>query len=183
VGDLLAARHAHGGAGQRRIEWISGLWLAIANSSETPVSPALPGSSTSRSKPVRSPALKSAAVPRRRLSEALGRELEEGFVGLLTVLFELSEMDRVRLRRQASGTQFGHDIEFDARDARTGTVRCHVECKNYSNSVTTADVAPKLLQQLVYWENKPLDYFILITPRAEVTNLRYSALMGCWAVR
>jgi WD40 repeat protein len=179
VGDLLVARHAHGGAGQRRIEWITGLWLAIGSSGGTPVSPALPASSTSRSKPVRSPVPKSGAISQRRQPEALGRELEEGLVGLLTVLFELSEMDRVRLRRQASGTQFGHDIEFDARDARTGTVRCHVECKNYSDSVTTADIAPKLLQQFVYWDNKPLDYFILITPRAGVTNELSRLVQDC----
>lgn len=49
-------------------------------------------------------------------------------------------------------------------------MRCHVECKNYAGTVGLTEIAPKLLQQHVYWENKKLDYFIVISPRAAISN-------------
>ena len=172
IGELLGQRDAAGGAGQRRIEWLTGLWVAAAE----------PGTI------LRPPPDKPGELPQRRAaldgdgpnygpprrsklrSEALGRALEDGFAGLLDVLFELSDQERVRIRKQTSGTQFGHDIEFDAFDKRTGLVRCHVECKNHAHQVGLDDIAPKLLQQLVYWEDKKLDYFIVIAPRATPSN-------------
>lgn len=58
-------------------------------------------------------------------------------------------------------------------------MRCHVECKNITGRLSLYDVAPKLLQQLVYWQNKPLDYFIVIAPRAEATNELSRLVQDC----
>lgn len=182
IGALLLDLKAPGGAAVRRIEWLTGLWAATSvstpNVSFTVAVPAdtasaadvLGSARQAEAEPGegegQSAGLKRPGSPR---PEVLGRELEDGFAELLARLFELSETERVRIRQQSSGTQFGHDLQFDAL-SRTGTVRCHVECKNLTGKISLYDVAPKLLQQLVYWENKPLDYFIVIAPRAEATN-------------
>ena len=97
---------------------------------------------------------------------------------MLNTLFDLSERHPARIRLQNSGTQFGHDLEFDAT-SRGGAVRCHVECKNLADKLSLYDVAPKLLQQFVYWENKPLDYFIVIAPRAKATNELSRLVQDC----
>ena len=179
IGDLLVDTRAHGGAGVRRMEWLTGLWAATSGSSpQNAFAVAVQASTAGTGDSTRQVAAVAGAGegrpdvfprPGNQRPEVLGRELEEGFAGLLARLFELSEADRVRIRQQASGTQFGHDLQFDAL-SRKGTVRCHVECKNLAEKVSLYDVAPKLLQQLVYWENKPLDYFIVIAPRAKATN-------------
>lgn len=190
VGELIAQRRSQGGAGIRRIEWLTGLWAMHDVATRSGYQPQ-PASSDPRSGPgpVTPPAARSGpprshlgAVtphPGRQRPEMLGRELEDGFVGILETLFRLSDQERVRVRKQSSGTQFGHDIEFDATDARTGTVRCHVECKNYTHAVSLPDIAPKLLQQYVYWENKELDYFIVISPRAGATNELSRLVQDC----
>ncbi|GAA4306621.1 hypothetical protein GCM10023178_14710 [Actinomadura luteofluorescens] len=177
IGDLIKQRHLHGGAGRHRVEWLTGLWVATTGSITTqqnairrPTRPGLPNQARRRLSPVQ---------PGRARPEALGRELEDGFIGLLQKVFALSDKEQIRIRKQTSGTQFGHDIEFDATDAITGTLRCHVECKNYAEKVGLDDLAPKLLQQIVYWENKPLDYFILISPRARITNELSRLIQDC----
>ncbi len=181
IGALLLDLKAPDGPAARRIEWLTGLWAATsASAPNVSFTVAVPADAASAAD-VFGSARQAEATPgegegraglKRRGSprpEVLGRELEDGFAGLLARLFELSEAERVRIRKQSSGTQFGHDLQFDAL-SRKGTVRCHVECKNLAGKISLYDIAPKMLQQLVYWENKALDYFIVIAPRAEATN-------------
>jgi hypothetical protein len=183
IGELLGGlRDAPGGAAVRRIEWLTGLWAATSTSASDsgfqvasaggtlPQASAVKDGSQSRSAGLQRPG---SARP-----EVLGRELEDGFAGLLATLVDLSDTDRARIRQQASGTQFGHDLEFDV-SSRTGAVRCHIECKNISGRITLYDIAPKLLQQLVYWENKELDYFIVIAPRAASGNELSRLVQDC----
>lgn len=171
IGELIRQRRAHGGAGQSRIDWLTGLWAASAYWITSPGVRADGGTVRRQGGVHAGPGVgQGPARPGRLRPEMLGRQLEDGFAGLLTKLFALPEDDLARVRKQGSGHQFGHDIEFDARDARTGTLRCHVECKNLADKVGIGDIAPKVLQQIVYWENKPLDYFIVISPRSEATN-------------
>lgn len=174
IGELLGQSQAQGGADLRRAEWLTGLWTATSSSTAVPHdTPRNPFEATRRAiqgSGERQPAVLPRPVNAR--PEVLGRELEDGFAGLLAKLFDLSELsdiEQVRIRKQNSGTQFGHDLELDA-SSRAGAVRCHVECKNITGKISLYDVAPKLLQQLVYWENKSLDYFIVIAPRAQATN-------------
>jgi hypothetical protein len=184
-GVLLGEWRARGGAGVRRVEWLTGLWAATSATAPGAPEPRGPRPGVVGAMP---PPVASRGVGRSRPSspsrpdkprpEVLGRELEEGFAGLLATLFDLSDKQRVRIRKQSSGTQFGHDLEFDA-PSRVGAVRCHVECKNLTGRISLYDVAPKLLQQLVYWENKPLDYFIVIAPKAEATNELSLLIQDC----
>ena len=186
IGQLIGQRHAHGGAGQRRIEWLTGLWAVTADSIASQPSQPNTADEERQLEAVQDRhslgyGRPQAGMPRpdKPRPEALGRELEDGFVGVLTALFRLSKNQRVHIRKQSGGTQFGHDIEFEAYDARSGIVLCHVECKNHAEKVGISDIAPKVLQQLVYWENKPLDYFILIAPKAKATNELSRLVQDC----
>jgi hypothetical protein len=135
----LRQRHLPGGGGTSRVDWLTGLWTAVT----APPGSETTGASTIRPKPG-GPRTTARPGPRPRpgqLPGALGAALEDGVVELLRRLFALTGDDLVRIKKQSSGTQFGHDIEFDARDARTGTIRCHVECKNYTDKLTLADIA------------------------------------------
>lgn len=172
VGELLGQWVAPGAAGQRRVEWLTGLWVAATQLDTAPGPQSNDVGEHRQSRATLDDDGRDHGPPRgnKLRPEMLGRVLEDGFVGLLDVLFELSDKKRLRIRRQSSGTQFGHDIEFDAFDRPTGLVRCHVECKNHAHKVGLDDIAPKLLQQLVYWEDKKLDFFIVIAPRAVVSN-------------
>ena len=57
-----------------------------------------------------------------------------------------------------------------ARVAANNIVRCHVECKNYTRKLQLADVADKILQTQTYWQTKQIDYFLIVTPRAGISD-------------
>ncbi len=102
--------------------------------------------------------------------------MEIAFVRLMERFFSLTADDetsivrQLRLRRQSAGTQFGHDVQFDCTTAANRVVSCHVECKNYTRELKTSDVAEKILQTQTYWERKEIDYFLILTPLAGISN-------------
>ena len=86
-----------------------------------------------------------------------GATLEIAFIRLLERFFSLAGDDKEiildRLRRQSSGTQYGHDVQFDCTVART------TSCTAMSNVRTIrqlqlADVADKILQTQAYWQRR-----------------------------
>jgi hypothetical protein len=103
-----------------------------------------------------------------------GQTLEAAALALLRRLFDLSADQAMAfpslLRRQGGGYQFGHDLSFDAAVAGNEHVRCHVECKNYSDLIRTGDIAEKLLQQKVAAATAPIDHWILISPHSDPAN-------------
>jgi hypothetical protein len=171
ISGLIDHWTTRGGADRPRVEWLTGVWAAIARpddgTSRSPLSSSTTASRVAFTRPV--PPAKRPSPPAKRPVD-LGSQLEVGIVDVLRQFFVLAAADLGRLRRQASGTQFGHDIEFEARDALSGTLQCHVECKNYTGMVRTEHLAAKLLQQFVHWKSKPIDYFILISPRSTASN-------------
>ncbi|MFF5249079.1 N-6 DNA methylase [Streptosporangium sp. NPDC000095] len=118
-----------------------------------------------------------------RSPQESGVALEQATVDLLTRLFTMEEDTREllleRLRRQAAGTQFGHDIEVDCKVAGSPTVRCHVECKNLDRDVTLYDIAAKLTQQKFYHRDAQVDHWILISPHTNPSN-EVRAMLNTW---
>ncbi|MCM4078232.1 Rho termination factor N-terminal domain-containing protein [Actinoplanes sp. TRM88002] len=157
-----------------RVEWITGVWVALTatrvleSRNDAPEPPAA-------DELTEIPAVQPPAIPTSR-PEVAGATLEVAFVRLLQRLFTPAARaeGRIieRLRRQNGGTQFGHDIEFDATDAVTGLVRCHVECKNYRSQdhLTLAAVAPKLLETDFHWRENLVNHLIFVSPHLDPTN-------------
>ena len=160
-----------------RVAWMRGVWMALAASSpfrpeETrpvQVPTSHPQDVTEPDQGRMQPSTSSARNP----GEA-GAKLELAFVRLLERFFHLAADDRPmileRLHRQRAGTQYGHDVQFDCMAAGDNIVRCHVECKNYSRELQTEDVSGKILQMQAYWRHKKIDYFVILTPRASISN-------------
>ena len=177
------------GESPSRLQWRRGVWLALAASSpfepqdsnlvqsadthNTPTSTPMPMSSTSEGGQQQQDVLQSKEKVAHS-PEKLGEDLETAFIRLLERFFRLGEEDERlildRLRRQGTGTQFGHDVQFDCTLANDIKVQCHVECKNYDRKLRTQDIADKILQMQSYWNSKKIDYFIIVTPRAGITN-------------
>jgi hypothetical protein len=104
-------------------------------------------------------------------SQQLGTILEKATDALFQHMFAVQAPGSLlRLRRQPTGTQFGHDLEFDLAEAGKTVVRCHVECKNLDNVVPTKDVAEKLMQQEFHHRDAPPDHWILISPRHDISS-------------
>jgi len=174
--DCLSGRP--GDSADRRA-WRRGLWLALAAGSPLELHNAKPVT-------VAPPIMPEPAIVTPTISELTsdppvpvrpeegGAALEVAFIRLLERFFSLAADDKQiildRLRRQSSGTQYGHDVQFDCTVAPDNVVRCHVECKNYSRQLQLADVADKILQTQAYWNAKNIDYFVIVTPRAGISN-------------
>ena len=162
-----------------KLAWRRGLWLALAATSPLELTrthstyAAVPTADT-----VAAPAAQAApefiAKPVTRKPQQAGADLELAFIKLLERFFSLAAEDEVkilkRLRRQRSGTQYGHDAQFDCATTANHLVRCHVECKNYTRELKPADISEKIIQTQAYWERKEIDYFLIVTPRAGISN-------------
>jgi hypothetical protein len=61
-------------------------------------------------------------------------------------------------------------VQVDCVTTANDLVRCHVECKNYSRELKPADISEKIMQTQAYWERKQIDYFLIVTPRAGISN-------------
>jgi hypothetical protein len=169
------------------IDWLTGVWVALAASIEyewprsgvTVDKVRLPSSDA---KPVTESPIVNPSQPSGS-AHVLGSSLEDSFLKLLRELFLMSQVTETkiisRLRAQTAGTQFGHDIEFDALDTYGRGVKCHVECKNYRSAIKLADIADKLLQTEFYWRDKQLDHWILISPHADASN-ELSLMVQSW---
>jgi len=175
------------GESPRRLQWRRGIWLALAASSPFEPQASNPAQlADMRNAPTSAPMLMSSAAEEAQQEalqseekvakrpEKLGEDLEVAFIRLLERFFRLGEEDERlildRLRRQGPGPQLGHDVQFDCALANDIKVRCHVECKNYDHRLRTQDIADKIFQTLSYWNSKKIDYFIIVTPRAGITN-------------
>ena len=127
-------------------------------------------------------------TPVRHLSaQHSGEALEQATVALLARMFAIAPDERdpllSRLRRQAAGTQFGRDIDFDleCRAADSPAVRCHVECKNLDRRITLGDIAEKLMQQEHHHQDAPIDHWILISPHYDVNN-ELREMLDSWEI-
>jgi ActR/RegA family two-component response regulator len=167
------------GDSPERLAWRRGLWLALAAGSPLVLSDTEPVYVAPQIDD--EPASEATIIPRFQGKRAVshkpqkaGADLEVAFIRLLERFFSLAADDERellgRLRRQRSGTQFGHDIQFDCTTVAHSTVRCHVECKNYSRELKPADVSEKIMQTQAYWGRKEIDYFLIVTPRAGISN-------------
>jgi hypothetical protein len=115
-----------------------------------------------------------------RSPQQSGALLEQATVDLFARFFAV-EPDAIlsRLRRQAAGSQFGHDIEAEWTVAGYPAVRCHVECKNLDRRVTVSDIAGKLAQQKYHHRGAQIDHWILISPHHDVAN-DLPAMLEAW---
>ena len=75
-----------------------------------------------------------------------------------------------RLREQAAGAQFGHNIELECSVAGNPVVRCHVECQNLNRRVILDDIAGKIAQQKFHHRDAQVDHWILISPHQDVAD-------------
>lgn len=102
--------------------------------------------------------------------EEKGEQLELAVERLFRSFFHLGKDIPWKIRRQRPGTQGGFDlsIEWSGEAETEHKVRCHIECKNYKDKITLADVADKLLSEP--WRNPTIDHWILISPRANPSN-------------
>lgn len=102
-----------------------------------------------------------------------GELLERAALELFRELFSLSPDEEHQLvgalRRQRSGTQFGHDLSVTWQ-VKGRPVRCHVECKHYRGPIRPRDVLEKLAQEKVSWETSRIDHWILISPHSSPSN-------------
>jgi type I restriction system adenine methylase HsdM len=172
----------------RRI--IAGVWkhAALGNNSEFPSS-AVSFAETGSREPTRTaeagPSSEESAADMRplRSPQQSGVALEQATVDLLARLFSMEDDTRelllTRLRRQAGGTQFGHDIELDCKVAGSPTVRCHVECKNLDRDITLDDIAAKLVQQKFHHRDAQVDHWILISPHTNPSN-EVRTILNTW---
>ncbi|WP_313408153.1 pentapeptide repeat-containing protein [Aeromicrobium sp.] len=110
---------------------------------------------------------------RSRTPQETGAVLENGVVGVLGRLFDLSRdatgFSMLELRKQLSGTQFGTDVIIRARAAKVRST-CLLECKNYRRAVRLADISEKLLAAENYYDHEPVDHWILISPHSDPSN-------------
>ena len=174
--DFLSAQP---GDSPGRLAWRRGLWLALAASSPLELTQAhstyaaVPTADTAAVPAQALPELR-AKRPTTRKPQQAGADLELAFIKLLERFFALATDDEAkilkRLRRQSSGTQYGHDVQFDCATTANHLVRCHVECKNYTRELKPADISEKIMQTQAYWERKQIDYFLILTPRAGISN-------------
>ena len=161
----------------RRLAWRRGLWLALAAGSPMQLKDAESPRIAARIAAEADPEPPAISTPRQqpmqKKPQRAGADLEEAFIHLLERFFSLGADDERRilrrLRKQSAGTQFGHDIQFDCTVANS-VVRCHVECKNYTRELITKDVTDKIVQMRTYWNTKKIDYFLIVTPRAGISN-------------
>lgn len=124
-----------------------------------------------------------AQLTQRTTPVAAGQTLEEAALALLRRLFDVSREQNLGtaplLRRQRGGYQFGHDLSFDATVTGTGHVHCHVECKNYRDPVSAADIVVKLAQQKLATSAAPIDHWILISPHSDPAN-DFQEMLRAW---
>jgi DNA-binding GntR family transcriptional regulator len=183
--DYLSAQP---GESPGRLAWRRGLWLALAVNSPLELTPTRPGYTAATTHAAAAPAAPAApaavAAPAApgfghrpaaaQRPQRAGADLETAFIKLLRRFFALPAQDEAnilkRLRRQSSGTQYGHDVQFDCVTTADRLVRCHVECKNYARELKPAHISEKIMETQAHWERKQIDYFLIVTPRAGLSN-------------
>ncbi|MDY9926811.1 tetratricopeptide repeat protein [Methanosarcina sp.] len=100
-----------------------------------------------------------------------GEILENAVIELFREFFIIAEdydVKQQELRKQKAGLQFGFDVSLKCSLEENMNVKCHIECKNITETITLANVADKLLQTEDSYPNT--DHWILICPTAEPTN-------------
>lgn len=119
-------------------------------------------------------------------SHVKGEKLEEAMMRLFRAFFTLGEENQKivlnALRKQKGGTeQHGHDISFEFKFKDTvidnPAVKCHVECKDYSSSISPDQVSHKLASEEV--NHSGIHHWILISPYANPTN-ELKQLLDFW---
>ncbi len=104
--------------------------------------------------------------------ERKGEELEEAVARLFRTFFRIGDDHPWKIRKQKRGTQGGFDLsiewsgEFEV--AGNASVRCHIECKNYTDQITLREVGEKLLSEPR--RNAVIEHWILISPRSNPSN-------------
>lgn len=104
--------------------------------------------------------------------EKKGEVLEEAVARLFRTFFQIGDDHPWKIRQQKRGTQGGYDlsIEWSGEFEVVGnaSVRCHIECKNYTGEITPREVAEKLLSEPR--RNPVIEHWILISPRSNPSN-------------
>ncbi|HLP46191.1 MAG TPA: NACHT domain-containing protein, partial [Candidatus Kapabacteria bacterium] len=110
----------------------------------------------------------------KKTSEAIGEDLEKAVLKLFKDFFAIMEEDNTLIlenaRQQGRGLQFGHDLKFVCGRLGNKEIRLLIECKNYSDKITTKDIADKLMEVEDYYDVIPIDHWILISPHADLAN-------------
>jgi len=118
-----------------------------------------------------------ASEDKRIIPQQRGEILENAIVDLFRKFFTIGENNKQMLlssiRKQKSGTQYGHDINFTFKDTVTlkdnHKIKCHVECKNFSKKQISAnDIVHKIAVE--HRNYVDLDYWILISPHSVMSN-------------
>jgi hypothetical protein len=154
---------------------IAEVWKATVAGKANVPEPALPPLAVTTQQPTTRAPLRS--------PQQSGATLEQATVNLFTRLFainsEKSGLLLGSLRRQAPGTQFGHDIALECGVTGNPSVLCHVECRNLDRPVALIDIAAKLTQQKFYHHDAQVDHWILISPHHDASN-EVRAMLNTW---
>ena len=109
-----------------------------------------------------------------KTSEIKGKELEKIIMRLfkrfLVLCEENGDITPIKERHQKGGNQSGHDLKFVYVIKGDKNIRVLIECKNYKNEVGLDDIAGKLLDAEAYNKSCKIDHWILISPRANLSN-------------
>ena len=106
-----------------------------------------------------------------------GALLENSVLELLEKFFDICEesikdiiekIEKIKLRKQKSGSQFGFDIDFAYRNKANEIVECVIECKNYDRDVKIGDISQKIEQ--LWMTRRKIEHWILISPNRNVDN-------------
>ncbi|HWT00781.1 MAG TPA: NACHT domain-containing protein [Pyrinomonadaceae bacterium] len=176
-GFLFASLTDEAAGAADRLRWCTEVWYVLSQRNSFVLPEPGPGETeaiTSGEAAAGPPAGPGSApeINRPARPEEKGDELEDAVERLFRSFFRLGKDVPWKIRKQKRGTQGGFDLSIEwSGEYETATdqkVRCHIECKNYKNNITLAEVAEKLLSEPR--RNPTIDHWILISPRANPSN-------------
>jgi hypothetical protein len=166
-----------------QIEWRRKVWTVLsipeyakASGDKKRPDGEMPGESVSPTPPPSPLPLPSSPPPLGLSPEKQGERLEQDTVQLLRHLFQQDPEGEKRILQelapQRRGTQFGFDVRLSYRLEDTDhIVRCYLECKSQFEAITSRDISSKVQEAKAF--SPPIDHWILVAPRAHISNSLY----------
>lgn len=118
-----------------------------------------------------------------KTSEMKGEELELSTMKVLETFLSMCEdkndFKLSKARQQKGGYQLGCDLQFDVDTTGNKELKLLIECKNYKKEIRLKDIADKLDSAKANHHAVPIDHWVLISPRADVSN-ELNHLLDLW---
>ncbi len=118
-----------------------------------------------------------------KTSEMIGEELEQAMMKLFREFLSMCDDDNAftltKARQQKRGSQFGYDLQFMCEIKGNKELKLLIECKNYKKEIRLKDIADKLQAAKANYNAITIDHWILISPRADVSN-ELNNLLDLW---